>query len=379
MHRSPFRLAFAGSKLKERRIKHLRLRIAAIPRFFAFARPGNWFASKIPPLLAVAYLDILRLGLDRRESLRLLACGLFSIFCVAIYGHVINDICDQEADRLANKVNRLAGMRPFSRVLLVVAFLIAGFLPTWIAPYSIGVLTLLALNYLWPTIYSIPMTRLKEKGLFGVVCDAMGSHVTPTLFVLALFATSTPAVSRPAHRGIALVATVWAGVLGLKGILHHQIADRENDRQSGVVTFATKNRLGTLQRFLTGFNLFIELPVSGVFTAMVSSWCPLAVVALVLYSGSEAIKYRLGFQFALSANPATIRPSVPFTNEMFYILWLPIAAATQLGFDNPAFIWLPILHLVVFPQPVAQQVADWRAIISNRAPLYRARRPRPGN
>ena len=77
-------------------------------------------------------------------------------------------------------------------------FLIAGFLPTWVAPYSIGVLTLLALNYLWPTIYSIPMTRLKEKGLFGVVCDAMGSHVTPTLFVLALFATSTPAVSRPA-------------------------------------------------------------------------------------------------------------------------------------------------------------------------------------
>jgi 4-hydroxybenzoate polyprenyltransferase len=379
VHRSPFGLAFAGSKLKPRSIKNLRLPSAATPGFFAFARPGNWFVSKIPPLLAVAYLAILRLGVDRQEAVRLLACGLLSIICVAIYGHVINDIFDQEADRLAKKVNRLSGMRPVCRVLLAGAFLIAGFLPALIAYYPIGVLSLLTVNYLWPTIYSIPITRLKEKGLFGVACDALGSHITPTLFVLALFATSTPARSRTGQTGIAMVATVWAAVLGLKGILHHQIADQENDLQSGIVTFATKSGLEFLQRFLTRFNLLIELPVSAVFTAMVASWCPLAVVALVLYAGSEAIKYKLGFKFALTANPATVRSNVPFTNEMFYVLWLPIAAATQLGFDNPAFIWLPIVHLVVFQQPVAQQVADWRAIIKYATPVYRARHGRQAN
>jgi 4-hydroxybenzoate polyprenyltransferase len=354
-------------------MERMRLRIAAIGGFVAFARPGNWFVSKIPPLLAVAYLEILRSGIAPHNAARLLACCLFSIFCVAIYGHVLNDIFDQETDRLANKVNRLATMRPVWRGLLPPAFLIGGFLPTLAAHYSIGSLLLLTLNYLWPTVYSIPFARLKERGLFGVACDALGSHITPTLFVLELFATSGPAGSSSDQTAFALMVTLWAAALGLKGILHHQIADRENDIQSGIVTFATNTRPEVLQRFLTGFNLLAELPVSALLTALVSSWCPLAITAFIIYTGSEVTKYLLGFKFALTANPATIRASVPFTNEMFYILWMPMAAATQISLDNPALISLPILHAVIFHQPVVQQLSDWLAIIKNATLVYRGR------
>jgi 4-hydroxybenzoate polyprenyltransferase len=350
--------------------------MAAVAGLFAFARPENWFVSKIPPLLAVAYLEILRFGLAPHDAIRLLACALFSIFCVAIYGHILNDIFDLEVDRLANKVNRLAAIRPAWRILLTLAFLIAGFLPALVANYSIGAWLLLAINYLWPTVYSIPITRLKEKGLLGVACDALGSHITPTMFVLALFATSAPAGSSPRPTGFALVATLWATVLGLKGILHHQIADRDNDAQSGIVTFAAKTSLAALQRFMARFNLLIELPVSAIFTAMVSALCPLAIVAFIIYTASEAIKYNLGFQFALTANPGTIRASVPFTNEMFYVLWMPMAAATQIGLDNPAFSPIPILHVAVFHQPVVQQLGDWLAIVKNATLVYRGRRGR---
>ena len=354
----------------------MRSRIAAVTGLFAFARPENWFVSKIPPLLAVAYLEILRFGLPPHDAVRLLASALFSIFCVAIYGHILNDIFDLEVDQLAHKVNRLTTMRPAWRISLTLVFLIAGFLPALAANYSMGVLLLLALNYLWPTVYSIPITRLKEKGLLGVACDALGSHITPTIFVLALFATSAPAGSSLRPTGFALVATLWAAVLGLKGILHHQIADRDNDAQSGIVTFATKTSLAALQRFMASFNLLIELPVSALFTAMVSALCPLAIVAFVIYLGSEAIKYYLGFKFALTANPATIRASVPFTNEMFYVLWMPMAAATQIGLGNPAFVPLPILHVVVFHQPVVQQIGDWFAIVKNATLVHRGRRGR---
>src|ERR1700686_1384627 len=136
-------------------MERMRLRIAAIGGVVAFARPGHWFVSKIPPLLAVAYLEILRSGIAPHHAARVLACSLLSIFCVAIYGHVLNDIFDQETDRLANKVNRLATMRPVWRGLLPPAFLIGGFLPTLAAHYSIGSLLLLTLNSLWPTVYSI--------------------------------------------------------------------------------------------------------------------------------------------------------------------------------------------------------------------------------
>jgi 4-hydroxybenzoate polyprenyltransferase/SAM-dependent methyltransferase len=327
--------------------------------FFAFARPGNWLASKIPPLLAIAYIDILRFGIAPNEAARLLVSALVSIFCVAVYGHVVNDIFDLEADRLANKVNRLAATRPARRLLLILGFLLAGFLPVLVTGYSIGAVSLLGLNYLWPTIYSIPALRLKERGLLGVACDALGSHITPTLFILALFATAAPS----GLTVTALVATLWAALLGLKGILHHQIVDRDNDIQSGVATFATKADAATLQRFLTRFNLWAELPVSALFTLLVCPWFPLAIPAFVLYTGSEALKYRLGFQFALSTDPATVRPSAPFTNEMFYILWMPMAAAVQLGFEGPGFFWVPLLHAAVFREPLLRQLDDWRAML----------------
>jgi 4-hydroxybenzoate polyprenyltransferase/SAM-dependent methyltransferase len=328
----------------------------ATHRPFAFARPENWFVSKIPPLLAIAYIEILRAAMAPGPAARLLAAALLSIVCVAIYGHVVNDIFDLEADRRANKVNRLAAMNPVRRALLAMAFLVAGFLPALVAGYSAGALGLLALNYLWPTIYSVPATRLKEKGLLGVACDALGSHVTPTLFILAVFGAGLDAM--------AVVATLWAAVLGLKGILHHQIADRDNDLRSGVVTFATKADGKALQLFLIRFNLGVELPVSAVFALVIAPWCPLAIPAFLLYTASEAAKYKLGFQFALTADPAALRPSVPFTNEMFYILWLPLAAAVELGLEGPGFFWIPVLHAVTFRPPILRQRDDWQAILA---------------
>jgi len=345
-----------------------RVRLAAA---IAFARPDNWFVSKIPPLLAIAYLDMLRFELAPAAALGCLGGALVSIFCVAIYGHVVNDIFDLEADRLAGKVNRLATKRPIWRWLLALGFLCAGFVPAAALSYPAGAVALLAFNYLWPTIYSVPVLRLKERGLFGVACDVLGSHVTPTVFVLALFAAAAPDEGGPAP--IAIVATLWAAVLGFKGILHHQVADRENDIRSGLVTFATRADVGSLQRFLTRFNLLVELPVSALFVVMAALWCPLAIAALLLYAGSETAKYKLGFQFALTREPATIRVSVPFTNETFYVMWLPMAEALQLAFHRQAFVGVLLLHGLIFRQPIAQQLADWRAILKQAALAYLAR------
>lgn len=343
-------------------MSQIRFRLAAA---VAFARPDNWFVSKIPPLLAIAYLDMLRFELAPAAALGLLGGALVSIFCVAIYGHVVNDMFDLEADRLADKVNRPTAMRPIWRWMLALGFLGAGFVPAAALHYPPGAVALLAFNYLWPTIYSVPVLRLKERGLFGVACDALGSHVTPTLFVLALFAAAAPDDTGPAP--IAIVATLWAAVLGIKGILHHQIEDRENDIRSGLVTFATRADIGSLQRFLTRFNLLVELPVSALFAVMAAPWCPLAIAALLLYAGSETAKYKLGFQFALTQDPATIRASVPFANEMFYVLWMPMAAALQLAFHRQAFAGMLLLHGLIFRRPIAQQLADWRATLKQAA------------
>lgn len=340
-------------------------------RSLAFARSENWFVSKIPPLLAIGYLASVVVNVAPQECVRLLGAGLFSIFCVATYGHIVNDFFDLEADLLAGKLNRLVGIRPPVRWLLLGLFLGAGYLPALTGTYGRAGVLLLTVNYLWPTIYSIPLTRLKEKGLFGVACDALGSHVTPTMFMLALFMPPTLSL---AQAGIALAAIIWATVLGIKGILHHQILDRDNDLQAGTVTFSTSMSVARLQHVLTRYYLLVELPVSAVFSLAIFAWCPLAVLGFLIYTGSETLKYRLGFQFALSPNPATIRSSVPFINEMFYVLWMPLAAVIQLAIHDPGLAWLAPLHLAIFHQPVRCQLDDWAAILKNVRLTYRGRR-----
>jgi hypothetical protein len=328
----------------------------------SFARPGNWWFSKIPPLLAVAYLAILLQGTDAGRGVLLIVCYIVSVSCVAIYGHAINDAFDIAADQRAGKPNAMAALSVNGRGLLILSFLCAGFLPAMAVGYSTFAIALLALNYVWPTLYSLPGIRLKERGIFGVICDALGSHVTPTLFALAVFGVM--AAAAPAGQlGFALMITLWAAVLGIKGIIHHQIMDRDNDIRSGTATFVAAVPTGTIIRFLTWFNLCIELPVSVALAFVVYRWCPLAAAGLAAYCVVEAVKFGLGFRFPLGTDLRASRHSIPFANEQFYVLWLPLAAAVQLAARDPAWAWLPLLHAAMLYQPLLLQIRELGTII----------------
>jgi 4-hydroxybenzoate polyprenyltransferase len=343
-----------------------------LSRKFAFARLGNWWFSKIPPLLAVGYLAIGLEDFEFGHATVLLASFLLSVSCVAVYGHIINDIFDIDEDRRAGKPNSMADLGRSSRWSLALAYVCAGFLPAIVVGYSAVTVVLLGVNYLWPTIYSLPGIRLKERGVLGVICDALGSHVTPTLFALALFgATSSAAPS--GHLALALMITLWAAVLGIKGILHHQIIDRDNDTRSGAVTFATTVSPNAIARFLTLFNLWIELPVSIALVFVVYRWCPLAAGALAAYCLLETIKYGLGIRFPLGSDLRVNRTSVPFANELFYVLWLPLAAAVQLAAHDRAWAWLPVLHAVMFYQPLLLQVRELGSVAKIATRPYRRR------
>lgn len=313
--------------------------------FKEFIRLDNWWCSKIPPLLAVACLLILADPRTPWLSIQGLGYFLFSISCVAAYGHVVNDLFDLKADRLAGKPNAMARFRRSQVCVIAGALFLAGFVPVFVAGYSRAAQILLFLNYLWPTLYSIPGIRLKERGLWGVACDAAGSHMTPTAFALAVF-SGPSMVLDGLQNPFPVLAMLWATSLGIKGILHHQAADRDNDMASGTVTFATVSPQQRIERLLPWYNLCIELPVSFLFAVSVYHICPLATVVFFWYLALEFIKYRLGFEFALTADHR--RSSFPFVNEFFYVVWMPLAAVIQVAFSDLLFSPLPVLHVLVF-------------------------------
>lgn len=350
--------AEAGTMLRPSLVQRLRRGVGVLKKSI---RLDHWWFSKMPPLLTVAYLQILQFGLTPGQVAVLLPSIFFSIACVAAYGHVINDIFDIESDRRAGKPNTMERLKPWQRGIICVALVGFGFLPALVVNYSVWGYLVLALNYLWPTIYSVPGIRLKERGIAGVLCDAAGSHLTPTLFVLIVLSHQITIAS------INLIifsaaALIWSIVLGIKGILNHQLADRENDRASGTVTLATQVAAGRLEQFLPRYNLLVELPINAALVFIVFRVCPLAAPALAFYCLAETFKYRLGFQFALNSDPRNTRVTFPFVNDFFYYFWLPLAAALQLALLEPAWAWLPLLQLGLFSRIAVYQIHDLLAL-----------------
>ncbi|MEO1376459.1 MAG: hypothetical protein AAFW70_19600 [Cyanobacteria bacterium J06635_10] len=78
--------------------------------FFNLLRGNDWWFYKIPPLLAIAYAQILIQDTPPQQSIVTLLSLLISMFFVAAYGHVVNDIFDIEIDSQAGKQNRMASL-----------------------------------------------------------------------------------------------------------------------------------------------------------------------------------------------------------------------------------------------------------------------------
>ena len=322
-------------------------------------RFANWWSHKIPPLLLVVYVELIRRHASPGESVGALCVLLCCVSCVAAYGHVVNDWSDIADDGRAGKPNAMRDVRVGRRAALCCGLVVAGFAA--LAPFSNAwpARVVLAMNYLWPTLYSMPRIRLKERGLLGVLCDAAGSHITPTLFAFAVVNVFVPA---SANVIVLSAVLLWGTALGIKGILYHQMADRANDEIAGVVTFARGFDGSRLSAVLARYNVYVELPVSVFLTTAVAAFVPMAVIAIGVYLALECTKFALGFEFAVSSDARLRRASVPFANEMFYTAWLPLAAAAQLAVQNVWFAWLPVVHAVLFREQLAGQIADARAL-----------------
>src|SRR2546423_14159018 len=95
----------------------------------AFYRGGNWWDSKIAPLLGLAYIQMLLMPMPIEQALLKLAGLLVSSFCVAGFVHAWNDLFDIEADRRAGKKNLIGGLSTPKRAGLIAGLAAGGVLP----------------------------------------------------------------------------------------------------------------------------------------------------------------------------------------------------------------------------------------------------------
>jgi 4-hydroxybenzoate polyprenyltransferase len=295
-------------------------------------RASEWWLYKIAPLLAIAYAEILLIHLPPLQSIITVLTFLLSISSVAAYGYIVNDIFDIEVDRRAGKSNAMAQFLPWQRFLFCLLFVVTGFAFPILMKFGTLAIILLAINYLLPTLYSAPPLRLKERGIWGILSDAAGAHLIPTLFVAATFLHLSTA-PQPNALTFSVIAAAWAFFAGMRGILLHQLWARDNDINSGISTFVTQFQPESVRLWINRLVFPCEIILFSALAVVLSRFSPWLLGFFTVYVLVTLTKINLT-QISINPSPPAGQNIIPHD---LYEVWFPLALATLLVSHNSAF------------------------------------------
>lgn len=307
-----------------------------------FTRYTEWWEYKLVPLISVGYATLLLTNADLKQSIWSLLILMCAIVTGAVYVSVINDITDIREDALAGKPNRMASLSPAVRTSLVCVCLLAGiYFGSRIYPDKWG-LFFYIMAWIVFSLYSLPPFRLKKRGIWGVLCDASGAHLFPTLLISAHLLYLN---YRPIDILWYISLGVWSLFNGLRGILWHQFYDRANDLRSGTATFATRLDPETFKTKALLITL-AELAAFFVVICFVQSvwiWISLGLYSILLAIRAFAFKYETALIIISKTRPYQL-----LFND-FYLVFFPLALLVNLATAD-SFGWYIVFgHLVLFP------------------------------
>ena len=341
-------------------------------------RTDDWWSSKIPPLLTVAYGSMLLGHADWRVALPALLRLLLAIVAVAGYGYVLNDVFDVEEDRRRGKANSMAAFNRWQQA--AVLFLLASLsLAPVVGQFGRVSRLLLVINLALPMLYSIPPIRLKERGILGAMVDALGAHVVPTLFFGISMAALGESSGGWRMTGFVVAAASWALLTGLRGIIVHQVRDRESDLNAGVRTYAGAMELRTARTMVFRRIFPAELVALSILLLTMIPDAPILIGVVPLYLFFELLKVLDDWRLPLlDPDNRAGEPYIPMANNELYEVWLPLSLGIQLAITALPFIVLPSMQVLVFLPNIRERLKDvasltpvlrWFLTGRGRAPL----------
>ena len=322
------------------------------PRLFArltsLSRAGEWWAYKLGPGLAVLYATAFRTGAGAIEVAQMGVLYVVALAAGAAFVSAVNDLSDRDDDRRAGKPDRI-GANTVPSLIIIAVSVGAGlvFLSNFAAvpflfwTYAAGWLAFAA--------YSLPPLRLKAKAAAGVACDAVGAHVVPAVFALALVQRETMSPFDPWLWAI----VGWALACGLRGIISHQLSDEPFDRAAGIETFVI--RFGPHGSRLLVRYLFFPVELATVIAMLVLIGSPIPIFGLAASALFLVGKTARFGTIPVLTGPA---PRQAIVLADFYIVFLPLALLFALAWKDGAFTLLIPAHMLLFPANISATIRD---------------------
>ena len=315
-------------------------------------RADEWWEYKLVPILSTFYATALVLHVAVSSLWAGALLLLLAVVAAAVYASVINDVTDRADDVAAGKRNRVAGRSRSLIAALIAVTVGAGFLFAWLWRDDARLLLCYLATWLAFSLYSLPPFRFKGRGAAGVLCDAAGEQLFPTL--VAVFLACRGAQRTASGAWVASVA-IWALAYGLRGIVWHQLTDVDNDRATGVRTFARRHPLAAP---LIG--TFVAFPLElGALAAMLwqigGAWPPAFLVFYVLYAVRSARRWQTA--------PVIVVPKPRFfiVLHQFYSDLFPVALLITASVRDRWDLVVLAAHLLLFPRQVVHAIRRLRA------------------
>lgn len=303
---------------------------------------------KVPLLISFPYFLVLNGKLSHDAFLYSIAASLVTTIGFLGIAYLSNDLSDRKSDAAAGKSNATLGLKNWKIALSYLLFIGLAFLPWQYLPFDKMSAILVAIELALFLSYAFPPFRLKEKGVWGLVADALYAHVVPTVLASWTFYLII-GKSYTLFFEFLLAASLWQFISGFRNILSHQIKDYENDLASDTKTWVTVNGVGKATKMLKrvivplellsflGFLGFLQLKIIYVFP---------------VYLFYTVYAY---FVFKRKLKDQNETELKRFTNQFldnFYVRWLPLLTLSGLIFIITEVRAVLLLHLICFVEPL---------------------------
>ncbi len=311
-------------------------------RLAGLIRVYDWWAYKIPPMMLMLYLLA---WMGNCTMVRTAVVSLFALLmlCVgAVYTSLINDAADREEDISAGKKNTLSTLSPQRRRMLLIVASAAALVCCGLVYRFAGLQAFLfyALAYLCNTLYSLRPIRLKRFPFVGILADAGGEQMFPTLFIAAL---AQYFFLPGGDAKLVILTAVWSLSFGLRNILYHQCRDLEQDRKIGASTLPIRYGL-TNMRQLGWFFIWVELLAWAALLTVTGAW--FLVMGVAMYLPYLLRLKKLGVSIVPIVAP-TAGPYHVLNGELYQV-FLPSVLLMALLMHGYAFLALMLVHAALF-------------------------------
>jgi hypothetical protein len=203
-------------------------------------------------------------------------------------------------------------------------------------------------------LYAVPPVRLKERGVSGIVTDAMYAHVLPVAVAWTVFTV------RPSTRGhdvLLALFVLWMLAMGMRHLARHQHDDLDRDRMAGIRTFAAARGREGAMRWIVRRLVPVELVAAVSTLAWALPSAPLLLAGCIVHALWEL--YVVRERWIAPLPPFRVMSDTERHDLLaqrvlsgFVERWLAPLALLSLVLHDARALWLVPLHLLVAGSPL---------------------------